>query len=101
MKSRVDVAPLEVTPSSRNPDEDANHLESLYFEGRAQSAAKEKRAERLGLSERLTKTVVVFNVLIFPSRIKEAVGKYTYVFVRQGRYRGMSEDEGVEVGNVL
>lgn len=51
---------------------------------------RKKGPRRLGLSERLTETVVVFNVLIFPSRIKEAVGKYTYVFVRQGRYRGMS-----------
>ena len=78
--------PLEVMPTE-NPNKNANHLAS-HFEGRAKSAAKEKRAERLGLSERLTETVVVFNVLIFPSRIKEAVGKYTYVFVRQGRYRG-------------
>ena len=55
---------------------------------------RKKGPRRLGLSERLTETVVLFNVLIFPSRIKEAVGKYTYVFVRQGRYRGMSGGEG-------
>ena len=90
----MDFAPLEKTPPI-DPNKNANHLE-LHFEGRAQSAAKEKRAERLGLSERLTETVVVFNVLIFPSRIKEAIGKYTYVFVRQGRYRGMSRGEGAE-----